>query len=118
VKKILFVLRNPPHSGANPQEILDTVMTAAAFDQAVNILLLDDGVFLMKANQYPESYGLKNIASIFNALPLYDIETIYMETESLQERGLSEIQLTGHITKVDRKNIGDFLNQFDLILNS
>lgn len=118
MKKILFVLRKPAHSGAYTQEILDVVITASAFDQDVNLLLLDDAVFQLKSGQAPETFGLKNTAAMFNALPLYDISHIYVETESLKERGLTRLSLTETIIEIPRAEIGKWLTSFDLILTA
>ena len=54
MKSYLFVLQKPAHSGAYAQEMLDIILTTAAFDQAVSILLLDDGVFQLKKGEHPE----------------------------------------------------------------
>ena len=116
MKKILFVLRKPPHSGAYAQEMLDIIMTVAAFDQEVSILLLDNAVFQLKKQQRPEGTGLKDTATIFKALPLYDINTIYAEAESLQERGLTPDSLDESVIKIPRNNVGEFFKQFNLLL--
>ncbi|MEY3879842.1 MAG: sulfurtransferase complex subunit TusC [Pseudomonadota bacterium] len=63
MKTYLFILRKPAHSGAYVQEILDIILTTAAFDQKVSLLLLDDGVFHLKKNQQPESVGMKDTAA-------------------------------------------------------
>jgi tRNA 2-thiouridine synthesizing protein C len=60
MKSYLFVLRKPAHSGVQVQEMLDIILTTAAFDQPVSILLLDDGVFHLKNGQHPESSGMKD----------------------------------------------------------
>jgi tRNA 2-thiouridine synthesizing protein C len=93
-------------------------MTAAAFDQQVSLLLLDDGVFLLKPNQQPETIGLKDIQAIVKALPLYDISPIYAESESIFERGLAESQLIDPIIPLARVDIGQLLNQFDVIFTA
>ena len=116
MKKILFTLRKPPHSGVYTQEMLDAIMTVAAFDQEVSILLLDDSVFQLKKHQDPSSSGLKNTAAMFKALPLYDIENIYVESESLLERGLTIDCLEQPIKPITRQQIGQFFTQFDLVL--
>jgi tRNA 2-thiouridine synthesizing protein C len=117
VKKILFVLRKPPHSGAYAQEILDIIMTVAAFDQDVSVLLLDNAVFQLKKQQQPESTGLKDTAAIFKALPIYNINTIYAETESLQEYGLTVDCLNEAVIEIPRNGVGKFFKQFDLVLS-
>ena len=116
MKKILFVLRKPPHSGTYVQEMLDIIMTVAAFDQAVTLLLLDDAVFQLKQRQQPENLGLKDTAAIFTALPLYNVDAIYVEAESLHERGLVAEQLIMPTITLPRHQIGIFMNKFDLTL--
>jgi tRNA 2-thiouridine synthesizing protein C len=117
MKKILFVLRKSPHSGAYAQEMLDIIMTVAAFDQDVSILLLDNAVFQLKKQQKPESAGLKDTAAIFKALPLYNINTLYAEIESLQEHGLTVDSLDEAVIEIPRNGVGEFFKQFDLVLS-
>lgn len=116
MKKILFVLRKPPHSGAYTQEMLDIIMTTAAFDQEVSVLLLDNAVFQIKKQQNPESAGLKDTAAMIKALPIYNIKSIFVEKESLLERGLSIDSLDESVQEMPRKKVGEFFMQFDLIL--
>ncbi len=115
MKKILFVLRNPAHSGALLQEMLDIILTVAAFDQPVGILLLDDAVFQLKNGQHPEKLGMKNTAAVFKALELYDVKDIYIETESIQERGLQQNQLCLPVVMLPRKDIAGLMKQFDVV---
>jgi tRNA 2-thiouridine synthesizing protein C len=116
MKKILFVLRKPPHSGAYWQETLDVVMTAAAFDQDVSLLLLDDAVFQLKSGQNPEGFGLKATIGMIKALPLYGINPIYVETESLIARGLSQADLSETVIAIPIADLGRWQRSFDLIL--
>jgi tRNA 2-thiouridine synthesizing protein C len=115
MKSYLFVLRKPAHSGAYVQEMLDIILTTAAFDQKVSILLLDDGVFQLKTGQRPENMGMKDTAAIFNALEIYDVHDIYTEVESLQERGLQRCDLYLHIQVFYRKDIVGLMKRFDVI---
>ncbi len=91
-------------------------MTAAAFDQKVSLLFLDQAIFQLKKNQHPETMGLKNTSAIYNALPLYDINDVYVETESLQDHGLTVDDLNVNVDEISRANLGDFFKQFDLVL--
>lgn len=115
MKSYLFVLRKPAHSGANVQEILDIIMTTAAFDQKVSILFLDDGVFQLKNGQHPEKVGMKDTAAIFKALEIYDVNDIYTEVESLQERGLKPGDLCLVVQEYFRKDIAGLIKQFDVV---
>ena len=115
MKNFLFVLRKPAHSGVYVQEMLDIILTTAAFDQAVSILWLDDAVFQLKNHQQPEMLGLKDTAAMFQSLALYDVTELYTETESLQERGLSVNALCLPVQTLPRKMIGEFTQRFDVV---
>lgn len=115
MKSYLFVLRKPAHSGAYVQEILDIILTTAAFDQSVSILLLDDAVFHFKKNQNPESIGMKDTAAIFNALQLYDVKDIYIEQESLWARGLMREDLGLPVEEISRNQIAGLMKKFDVV---
>ena len=115
MKSYLFVLLKPAHSGAYVQEMLDTILTTAAFDQKVSILLLDDGVFQLKNGQHPEVVGMKDTAAIFNALEIYDVNHIYTEVESLQERGLKPGDLCLPVQEFYRKDIAGLMKRFDVL---
>ena len=115
MKSYLFVLRKPAHSGAYVQEMLDTILTTAAFDQKVSILLLDDGVFQLKNGQHPEIVGMKDTAAIFNAMEIYDVNDIYTEVESMQERGLKPGDLCLPVQEFYRKDIAALMKRFDVL---
>lgn len=115
MKSYLFVLRKPAHSGAYVQEMLDIILTTAAFDQKVSILLLDDGVFQLKNGQHPENLGMKDTTAIFKALEIYDVNDIYSEVESMQERGLKPGDLCLPVQEFYRKDIAGLMKKFDVI---
>lgn len=118
MRSFLFVLNQPPHDGLSAQETLDVILTVAAFDQPASLLLLDDGVFQIKKNQNPEQASLKNTSAVFKALEIYDVHDIYLEVESLQERGLKPGDLCLPIKEVYRNNIGSLMKQFQIVYGS
>lgn len=115
MKKYLFVLRKPAHSGAYLQEMLDIILTTAAFDQSVSILWLDDAVFQLKNHQHPEITGMKDTAAMLQSLSLYDVTNLYIETESLQEHGLTLNALSLPVQALHRQEIGAFMQGFDVV---
>jgi tRNA 2-thiouridine synthesizing protein C len=115
MKNYLFVLRKAAHSGAYLQEMLDILLITAAFDQAVSVLWLDDAVFHLKNQQHPERQGIKDTAAILQSLSLYDVTDLYIETESLQERGLAVNTLGLPVKTLARNEVGAFMQGFDVI---
>lgn len=117
MKRYLFVLQHPPHSGCRGQEMLDVILTTAAFEQQVALLLVDDAVFQLKTQQHAEKYGDKETLALFNALALYDVQPIYVELESLQERGLTVADLNLAVELVARQHIAQLFAQADVIFS-
>lgn len=115
IKKYLFVLRKPSYNGLYAQEMLDIILTTAAFEQEVSVLLLDDAVFHLKSHQNTINSAYKNTATLFSILPTMDVDAIFVETQSLLERGLSADMLTLPVQEVSREDITPFMSQFDIV---
>ncbi len=92
------------------------ILTTAAFDQHVSLLLLDDGVFQLSDNQNPQLLRNKDTASIYQALEIYDVRDIYAELESLQERGLKPGNLLLPVKELYRKDIGSLMKRFNIVI--
>lgn len=115
-KNFLFVLRQPPQAGWRVREMLDMIFTAAAFDQSVRLLFLDDGVYQLKSGQHPEAAGLAAVAPMFAALELYDVEELWVERESLEERGLEAAGLLLPVRLIDRAGLAELMRAQDLVV--
>ena len=110
-------MRHLPHFSSRVQETLDQMLTTAAFDQTVSVLFVDDGVFQLKQAQDPENMVLKNTAAMFLALEMYEINNLYVEAESLAERGLSVTDLILPAKVVPRKGVSSLLNRHDVVIS-
>ena len=93
VKKFMFVNRKAPYGTIYALESLEVVLIAAAFDQDVSLAFLDDGVYQLTKGQDTKMIGHKNFSATYNALGDYDINQIFVEKESLEERGMTEDDL-------------------------
>jgi tRNA 2-thiouridine synthesizing protein C len=117
VKRFLYVNRRAPHGSIYALESLETVLIGAAFDQDVSVLFVDDGVFQLKKDQQPDSLGMKNFSKTFRALEMYDVEKIFVEDESLTERGLSVDDLLIDVESLPRAQIGALMDAQDVVLS-
>ena len=88
-KKFLYVNRKAPYGTIYALESLEVVLIGAAFEQDVSLAFIDDGVFQLSKGQSTESIGMKNFSPTYRALGDYDVNKLYVEKESLEERGLS-----------------------------
>jgi tRNA 2-thiouridine synthesizing protein C len=92
-KKLLYVNRKAPHGTIYAQEALEVVLIGAAFDQDVSLAFLDDGVFQLTKGQETGAIGVKNFSATFRALGDYEVTRLFVEQESLIERGLTGADL-------------------------
>ena len=93
IKKFLYVNRKAPHGTIYALESLEVVLIGAAFEQDVSLAFLDDGVFQLVKGWDTKELGSKNFAPTYLALGDYDVNKVFVERESLEERGLSEDDL-------------------------
>jgi tRNA 2-thiouridine synthesizing protein C len=87
-KKFLYVNRKAPYGTIYALEALEVALISAAFEQDVSLAFLDDGVYQLMKGQDTSGIGMKNFSPIYRALGDYEIKKLYVEKESLDERGL------------------------------
>lgn len=117
IKKFMFVNRKAPYGTVYALESLEVVLITAAFDQDVSLVFVDDGVYQLHKGQQTKGIETKNFSPTFRALEGYDIEKLYVEKESLEQRGLSEEDLVVEVTVLDRLAMGALMDQQDVILS-
>jgi tRNA 2-thiouridine synthesizing protein C len=89
IKKFMYVNRRPPYGTIYAWESLEVVLIGAAFEQDVSLAFVDDGVFQLVKGQDTAGIEMKNFSPTYAALGDYEVNKIYVEKESLDERGLS-----------------------------
>ncbi len=87
-KRFMYVNRKAPYGTVYALESLEVVLIGAAFEQDVSLAFIGDGVYQLKKGQDTKSLGVKNFSPTYRALGEYDITKIYVEKESLEQRGL------------------------------
>ncbi len=88
-KKFMYVNRKAPYGTVYALEALEVVLIAAAFEQDISLAFIDDGVYQIAKGQNTDGIGMKNFSATYKALGDYDINKIFVEKESLEERGMT-----------------------------
>ena len=117
VKKFMYVNRRAPHGSIYAQESLEVVLVGAAFDQDVSVVFLDDGVYQIRKDQDTSAIGTKNFSKTFRALEMYDVEKLYVEKESMQARGMTEDDLNVAVQVKTSAEIGQLMEDQDVVLS-
>ena len=120
-----------PYGTIYAWESLEVVLIGAAFEQDVSLAFLDDGVFQLTKGQDTKGIGMKNFSPTYAALGDYEVTKIYVEKESLEERGLTIDDLQhlvwedededwaekDSIRLVSRTELADVLAEQDVLFN-
>jgi tRNA 2-thiouridine synthesizing protein C len=130
-KKFLYVNRKAPYGTVYALESLEVVLIGAAFEQDVSLLFMDDGVFQLAKGQDTAGIENKNFSPTYSALGDYEVTKIYVDKQSLEERGLGLDDLQhlvwededddwaerDSIILVDRNEIADLMEENDIVLS-
>ena len=81
-KTILIIIRHSPYGSSLAKAAVDAALATAAFDQAVDLLFIGDGVLQLMPHQDAHKTGSKNIGRQLASLPLYDINQIYIDKDA------------------------------------
>jgi tRNA 2-thiouridine synthesizing protein C len=130
-KKFMYMNTKAPYGTIYALESLEVVLIGAAFEQDVSLAFIGDGVYQLAKGQNTDGIGMKNFSPTYSALGDYDVNKIYVEKESLEERGLTLEDLQ-HLTwedededwaekdsirLVNRSELADVIDNQDVVLS-
>jgi tRNA 2-thiouridine synthesizing protein C len=130
-KKFMYMNTKAPYGTVYALESLEVVLIGAAFEQDVSLAFIGDGVYQLVKGQDTTGIGMKNFSPTYAALGDYDVNKIYVEKESLEERGLSLDDLQhlvwedededwaekDSIRLVNRSELADVIDDQDVVLS-
>jgi len=120
IKKFLYLNRKAPYGSIYALESLEVVLIGAAFEQDVSLAFIDDGVYQLKKNQQTavsSGIGVKDFSKTYRALEGYDVEKLYVDKKSMEERGLTEDDLLVPVEVLDETQMVELMEQQDVILS-
>ena len=117
-KKIAYILRHAPYSSDFASDAIDAVLAGGLYGQSVSLFFLSDGVFqLFEAANDKTNPTEKTLTKKLKALNLYDIEHIFVCSESLKQRGIKPEQLCINTKPLDKNALNASIRQHDSILS-
>jgi tRNA 2-thiouridine synthesizing protein C len=115
-KKFLFLMRKAPYGTIYPQGGLEVILIMAAYDQSLSVMFVDDGVFCLKKGQDTGGIHVKGFSATFKVLEQYGIEHLYVDRQSLEERGLKTEDLVTAVEVIEKDEALKFINEQDHVL--
>jgi len=116
-KKTLLILRRAPYGDGLTRAALDVALAAAAFEQDISVLFMDDGVWQLLPQQHANAIDSKSVQRTLASFGLYDINTFYVEEASLAARNLSPTLLEGPIELIAGDKLASFLDSHEQLLS-
>lgn len=110
VTPLLFVIRTSPYQHTLAREAIDALLGSAALGAAVKVLFSGDAVLHWLPDQAPPG-GQKNLGAMLKALPLYDIDEVYVDRDALTTRGLTVDILPPGVSALDAAALRHLLSQ-------
>lgn len=116
MKQLTIIFRSNPAYNSKGREALDLALLSASFEQHVKLIFICEGVFNLLKGQNPELLSGKDYISTFKALPIYDIEDIYVCEKALSYNLLEKPDLIVEATLVTTTRIRSLINEADEVL--
>jgi len=130
-KRFMYMNTKAPYGTVYALESLEVVLIGAAFEQDVSVAFIGDGVYQLAKGQDTKGIGMKNFSPTYAALGDYDVNKIYVEKESMEERGLTLNDLQhlvwedededwaekDSIRLVSRAELADVIDDQDVVLS-
>ena len=92
-------------------------LASAVFEQDVNYIFFGDGVYQILKGQDGSAIESKTLGNALETLVLYGIEKIYADSQSLQEREISESELLSGMQIVNSESIAQIIESSDAVFN-
>ncbi|MBD1388553.1 DsrE family protein [Neiella sp. HB171785] len=99
----------PAIGSINARETLDAALAFAAYDQQVSLLFSGQGVRQLVPTPNAADAGAKNLGKLFNALPLFDIDQVYIAADEAKAMNLNPQSLIGSPELISNDRIRQLL---------
>ncbi len=114
---ITFISRSAPYGRNRANLCLDMALASAVFEQNVNYVFLDDGVYQLLKGQDGAAIQSKTLGNALETLALYGIESVYADQQSLKERSIDMADLLPGMQLIDNGAISKLIESSDTVFN-
>ncbi|WP_419536403.1 sulfurtransferase complex subunit TusC [Endozoicomonas sp.] len=114
---VCVISTRAPYHGQSAREALDTALVSASYDIETSFLLMGDGVYQLLKGQDAGQIPRKTISAMLQVLPLYGIDTIYVDQASLKERSITPDVLQEGVTVLAEGELPQFIQQHSRVFN-
>ena len=92
-RKVMITVRRAPHGSIYVHEAIEVMFIVASYGMDLSVVFLDDGVLALKEGQDTKDLGIKGFMASLGALVDFEVEKVYVDRQSLDDRNMSEDDL-------------------------
>jgi tRNA 2-thiouridine synthesizing protein C len=92
-------------------------LASAVFEQDVNYVFLDDGVYQLLKGQDGAAIQSKTLGNALETLALYGIESVYADQQSLKGRSIDSSDLLPGMQLIDSDAVSKLIENSDTVFN-
>jgi tRNA 2-thiouridine synthesizing protein C len=115
-KSVLIVLRHSPYGSGLAKAALDVALANAAFEQAVDLLFLGEGVLQLMPGQATDKLGITSTGRQLASLPLYEVNSVYVDREAAEQYRMDLAKAPVATKVLDRREVHQLMNHYDHLL--
>ncbi|EEX35581.1 MULTISPECIES: sulfurtransferase complex subunit TusC [Vibrio] len=117
MSQLTYVFRSAPHGSSSGREGVDALLAASAYCEDISVLFIGDGVYQLIAGQQTGNILSKDYSPMLKLFDLYDIEQVYVCSDSLAERGLAQADLVIDVESLSVVDMQAQLHRADKVLS-
>ena len=110
-------MRRAPYGSTLGRAGYDVALAAAAFEQPVTLLFMDDGVWHLLPDQQGAAIDSKTVCKTLDSLALYDIDELYVDTHSLARRDLAAEDIRSDVQSIGERDLGALIARFNQVVS-
>jgi len=114
--KIMFLCRQAPYGTIYAYEGLEVMLIFGAFEEDYTAVFVDDGVLDLKKDKDASGLEMKEFSTTYRVMEDYGIEKVYVDGESMKERGITPEDLMIPVEVVDRNAIAKAMAEQDIVI--
>ena len=112
MRSVLYLIRQFPGELAN--ETIDLMLVSGVFEQPTSVVFSGDGVWQLLGDG--SKIERKDTSRALNALPMYDVESLYVCEESMAERGIAFSDIDIPVKAVSASTVTELLHNHDVVI--
>ena len=112
MRSVLYLIRQFPGELAN--ETIDLMLVSGVFEQPTSVVFMGDGVWQLVGDG--SKIERKDTTRALNALPMYDVESLYVDETSLVERGIASHDINLPVQVISDREVTELLHDHDVVI--